>query len=84
MMSIPERKLDSASSCGGLGVVDLEGMGVMDLEIPFSLESFDSGGKRESSRLIVDGRSLTRKEGDDRRARHRRARGSGGELIRTF
>jgi len=42
MVSIPERKLASASSCGGLGVVDLEGMGVMDLENPFSLESFDS------------------------------------------
>lgn len=43
MVSIPERKLDSASSCGGLGVADLEGMGVMDLENPFSLWSFDSG-----------------------------------------
>jgi hypothetical protein len=42
MVSIPERKLASASSCGGLGVVDLEGMGVMDLEKPFSLGSFDS------------------------------------------
>ena len=42
IVSIPERKLDSASSCGGLGVVDLEGMGVMDLENPFSLRSFDS------------------------------------------
>jgi len=42
MVSIPERKLVSASSCGGLGVVDLEGMGVMDLENPFSLRSFDS------------------------------------------
>jgi hypothetical protein len=47
MVSIPERKLASASSCGGLGVVDLEGMGVMDLENPFSLESFDSVGERE-------------------------------------
>ena len=45
MVSIPERKLDSASSCGGLGVVDLEGMGVMDLENPFSLCSFDSAGR---------------------------------------
>jgi hypothetical protein len=45
MVSIPERKLDSASSCGGLGVVDLEGMGVMDLENPFSLWSFDSREK---------------------------------------
>lgn len=43
MVSIPERKLDSASSWGGLGVVDLEGMGVIDLENPFSLESFGSG-----------------------------------------
>ena len=51
-MSIPERKLFSASSCGGLGVVDLEGMGVMDLENPFSLESFDSVGEGESSLLI--------------------------------
>jgi len=41
-VSIPERKLASASSWGGLGVVDLEGMGVMDLENPFSLRSFDS------------------------------------------
>lgn len=71
MVSIPERKLDSASSCGGLGVVDLEGMGVMDLENPFSLGSFDSAGKGDSSRLI-HGRSWTRKEEGDRRARHRR------------
>lgn len=47
-MSIPERKLDSASSCGGLGVVDLEGMGVIDLENPFSLASFDSAEEEES------------------------------------
>ena len=45
MVSIPERKLDSASSWGGLGVVDLEGIGVMDLENPFSLESFGSVGE---------------------------------------
>ena len=45
MVSIPERKLASASSWGGLGVVDLEGMGVMDLENPFSLWSFDSAGR---------------------------------------
>ena len=45
IVSIPERKLASASSCGGLGVVDLEGMGVMDLENPFSLRSFDSAKK---------------------------------------
>jgi len=48
MVSIPERKLDSAPSCGGLGVVDLEGMGVMDLENPFSLWSFDSAGREAS------------------------------------
>lgn len=64
MVSIPERKLDCASSCGGFGVVDREGMGVMDLENPFSLDSetFDSVVKRESSRLI-HGRSWTRKGG---------------------
>ena len=61
MVSIPERKLDSASSCGGLGVVDLEGMGVMDLENPFSLESFDSADRgREVS---VEPRAILDKEG---------------------
>lgn len=51
MVSIPERKLDSASSCGGLGVVDLEGIGVMDLENPFSLESFDSAERERERRF---------------------------------
>ena len=78
MVSIPERKLDCVSSCGGLGVVDLEGMGVMDLENPFSLESFGSRRKRESS-LLTHGRSWTQKGGGDRRTRHRTARGAGGD-----
>lgn len=47
MVSIPERKLASASSWGGLGVVDLEGMGVRDLENPFSLASLDSVGRKK-------------------------------------
>ena len=52
IVSIPERKLDCVSSCGGLGVVDLEGIGVIDLENPFSFGSFDSEGWGESSRSI--------------------------------
>jgi hypothetical protein len=62
MVSIPERKLDSASSCGGLGVVDLEGMGVMDLENPFSLESFGSVGRGDT----VEGFGRGRAQGTER------------------
>lgn len=61
MVSIPERKLDSASSWGGLGVVDLEGMGVMDLENPFSLESFDSADR--GRKVSVEPRAILDEEG---------------------
>ena len=57
MVSIPERKLASASSWGGLGVVDLDGMGVMDLWNPFSFGSFDSAEREQGlgqSRAILD------------------------------
>ena len=83
MVSIPERKLDCASSCGGFGVVDREGMGVMDLENPFSLDSetFDSVVKREFS---VNPWEILDQEGrGDRNARHRRL-GCRRELVRTF
>ena len=69
MVSIPERKLDSASSCGGLGVVDREGMGVMDLENPFSLWSFDSAREGESSRSIR-GRSWEERGRSQRKAQN--------------
>jgi hypothetical protein len=80
---MPERKLDCASSCGGLGVVDLEGMGVMDLENPFSLESFDSVVKGESARLI-HGRSWTRKGEAIAAQGTPNAKGRRRESVRTF
>jgi len=70
-VSIPERKLDAASSCGGLGVVDLEGMGVMDLENPFSLWSFDSVGREASvkSWAILDQEGRGRSQSKARNGR---------------
>ena len=83
MVSIPERKLDSASSWGGLGVVDLEGMGVMDLENPFSLESFDSAGREGKREGSVNPWAM--KEEGDPSARHTgRQRGAGGNQYVLF